>query len=72
MLLKEKLPWGQWKVGRINKLIKGRDQVVRSAELMMSSKKLLSRALNMLYPIECPETEALETKMISVPPKRTK
>ena len=62
VLFKEKLPWGQWKVGRINKLIKGRDQLVRSAKVMISSKKLLSRALNMLYPIEFPETEAFENK----------
>ena len=37
---------------------------------MMSSKKLLSRALNMLYPIECPETEALWNKNDISPSQR--
>lgn len=63
VLLKEKLPRGQWRVGRISELIRGRDQLVRSAKVRMPSKKLLTRALNMLYPIECPDNEILTTKV---------
>ena len=70
LLLKEKLPCGQWRVGRISQLIRGRDQVVRSAKIKTSSKKLLHRALNMLYPIECLRLRHLKLKMILALPMR--
>ena len=57
VLLKEKLPRGQWRIGRIFKLIEGRDQLVRLARVRLSSKMILTRALNMLYPIECPDQD---------------
>ena len=55
VLLKDKLPRGQWRIGRIERLIKGKDQLVRAAKVRLSSKKVFTRALNMLFPIECPE-----------------
>ena len=55
VLLKDKLPHGQWRIGRIERLIKGKDQLVRAAKVRLSSKKVFTRALNMLFPIECPE-----------------
>ena len=57
VLIKENLPRGQWKVGRISKLIKGKDDVIRSAKVMLPSKGSLHRALKLLYPIECPDNE---------------
>ena len=75
VLLKEKLPRGQWRVGRIIELIKGRDQLIRSANLKvrMPSKKVLTRALNMLYPIECPDHEMLtDANTVDVPSDDTK
>jgi len=54
VLIKENLPRGRWKTGAIHKLIKGRDQVVRSAKVLTSPNTYLHRALNLLYPIECP------------------
>ena len=51
------LPRDQWKVGRISQLVKGKDNVIRSAKVMLSSKRCLHRALKLLYPIECPNTE---------------
>ena len=35
VLIKENLPRGQWKVDRISKLIKGKDDVIRSAKVML-------------------------------------
>ena len=68
VLLKEKLPRGQWRIGRIVKLIEGRDQLVRSARVRLSSKTILTRALNMLYPIECPDQDNVT---VSAPVERT-
>ena len=62
VLIKENLPRGQWRVGRINKLIQGRDQVVRSAKVLLPSNKLLHRTLNQLYPIECPDDTIMRTE----------
>jgi len=55
VLVKEKLPRGHWRVGRIVKVIKGKDQEIRSARVMVAPNKYLNRAVNMLYPIECPD-----------------
>ena len=57
VLIKESLPRGQWKIGKISKLIKGRDNAIRSAEVTLPSRRCLHRALKLLYPIECPDTD---------------
>ena len=53
MLITESLPRGQWKIGKISKLIKGRDNAIRSAEVTLPTRRCLHRALKLLYPIEC-------------------
>ena len=57
VLIKESLPRGQWKIGKITKLIKGRDNLIRSAEVTLPSRKCLHRAIKLLYPIECPDND---------------
>jgi len=57
VLVKENLPHGHWRVGRIVKVIKGKDQEIRSAKVMVAPKKYLNRAVNMLYPTECPDCD---------------
>ena len=57
VLIRENLPRGQWKVSKISKLIKGKDNVIRSAKVMLPSRRCLHRALKLLYPIECPDNE---------------
>ena len=57
MLIKDNLPRGKWKIGKILELIKGRDQAIRSAKVLISPNKVFHRALNLLYPIECPEEQ---------------
>ena len=52
VLIKENLPRGWWKVGIIHELIKGRDQMVCSAKVLVSTNCFLRRVLNLLYPIE--------------------
>ena len=53
ILIKDNLPRGQWRVGKISELIKGRDERVRSVKVTVAPHKVLHRALNMLYPLEC-------------------
>ena len=54
VLIKENLPRGNWRVGRVIEVIKGKDQQIRSAKVKVAPKKYLNRAVNMLYPIKCP------------------
>ena len=61
VLIKEDLPQGRWKVGVIHELVRGKDQMVRSARVLISPNKCLHRALSLLYPIECPETKSMRS-----------
>ena len=55
MLIKESLPRSQWKIGKISKFIKGRDNAIRSAEVTLPTRRCLHRALKLLNLIECPD-----------------
>ena len=57
VLMKENLPQGNWRVGRVTEVIKGKDQQISSAKVMVAPKKYLNRAVNMLYLIECPDDD---------------
>lgn len=52
VLIKEDIPRGQWKMGKLIKLQHSRDGRVRSAEVRTSSSRVLRRPLNLLFPIE--------------------
>ena len=39
-------------------LIKGRDQLLQAAKVLVEPGTVLQRTLNFLYPIECPESSA--------------
>ena len=54
VLIKENLPRGRWKVGRISELIPSSDNQIRSAKIIVAPHKIIKRALNLLYSIECP------------------
>ena len=58
VLIKDDLPRGRWRLGRIQELIKSRDGQCRSARVLLASNKVIDRPLNILYPIKC-----LATKM---------
>ena len=50
--VKDKLPRGAWKMGRITELITGRDGEVRAAKVLLPSGCTVNRPLNCLYPLE--------------------
>ena len=51
--IKENLPRGAWKVGKILELISNTDGIERAAKILLPSKNIINRSLNMLYPLEC-------------------
>ena len=53
MLLKEDLPRGVWKMAKITELISSNDGKIRAAKVLLPTKKVLNRPLNLLYPLEC-------------------
>ena len=54
VLIKDDLPRGKWRIGKIHELIKSRDGEARSAKVLLPSQKLMGRPLNLLFPLECP------------------
>ena len=54
VLIKDDLPGGSWKIGRICELT-GVNQAedIRSGKVLPPTKRTLNRTLNLLYPIEC-------------------
>ena len=52
VLIKDDLPRGQWKLGKLNRLRLSRDGQIRSAEVKTATGKMLNRPLNLLFPIE--------------------
>ena len=60
VLIKDNLPRGTWRIGRIKELIMSRDEQVRSAQVILPNNKTIGRPINLLFPIECPLTDAQE------------
>jgi hypothetical protein len=52
VLIKDDLPRGSWRLGKIVNLETSRDGCVRSAKLLTSSGRILGRPLCLLYPLE--------------------
>ncbi|XP_062573876.1 uncharacterized protein LOC134235746 [Saccostrea cucullata] len=59
VLIKEDLPRGSWKIGRICDLTMSQDGQYRSGKVMLPNKRTLNRPLNLLYPIECTDKSDL-------------
>ena len=55
ILIKEDLPRGTWKIGKIIDLPVSYDGQIRSAKIMLPSKRLIIRTINFVYPLECDE-----------------
>ena len=53
ILIKDDLPRGSWRMGRIQDLITSRNGQIRSGKILLPSKKVLGGPLSLLYPIEC-------------------
>lgn len=52
VLVKEDIPRGCWKLGKITHLVTSHDGNIRSAKLVLSSGRTIGRPLNLLFPIE--------------------
>ena len=50
--LKEDLPRGSWKLGKIVELITSNDGNIRAAKVLLPTKNVVNRSLNLLYPLE--------------------
>ena len=61
VLLKEDLPRWVWKMGKITELISSGDGKIRAAKVLLPTKKVLKRPLNLLYPLECGSVQEIET-----------
>ena len=62
VLIKDNLPRGSWRMGRIRELVNSRDGHVRSAKVLLPSNRMVGRPLNLLYPVECQVTETDKTQ----------
>ena len=71
VLIKDNLPRGCWRIGRITELISSRDQQTRSTKVHLPSKKIPGRSLTLLYPIECSEKEEVEDEQMRTDPPVT-
>jgi len=60
VLMKDDLPRGCWKMGKISELTPSRDGHIRSAKVSTSSGRLLGRPLKLLYPIECSNADSVK------------
>ena len=48
------MPRGRWRLGRIEELAKSGDDEIRSAKVLLPSRKVIGRPLKLLYRNECP------------------
>ena len=46
-----------WRLGRVTKLIKGRDNVIRGAKIVLANKQWIGRPVEKLYPLEVSANE---------------
>ena len=53
VLIKDDLPRGNWRIGKNTELMTSFDEQVRAAKVVLATKRVISRPLNLLYPIEC-------------------
>ena len=53
VLIKNDIPRGNRRIGKITQLMTSFDEQVRSAKVILASKRIIGRPLNLLYPIEC-------------------
>ena len=53
VLIKDDLPRGNWRIGKITELITSFDNQIRAASVLLASQRTISRPLCPLYPSEC-------------------
>ena len=50
-----------WRLGRVTKLIKGQDNVIRGAKIVLANKQWIERPVEKLYPLEVSANELQPT-----------
>ena len=50
-----------WRLGRVTKLIKGWDNVIRGAKIVLANKQWIERPVEKLYPLEVSANELQPT-----------
>ena len=64
VLVKEEYaPRAAWSIGRVTDLYYSWDDEVRSATVRLPNGKVLNRALNFLFPMECPTIQTTESEV---------
>ena len=66
VLVKSQSPRTQWKLGRIKKLIEGRDGMVRAARVKQASGVEMRRPLQHLFPLEIRNGTLLENETTNI------
>ena len=61
-------PRANWKVGRVTEVIHSRDDLIRSARILMPTKRIITRPLSHLYPLEVSCTQPPDTLGPPPPP----
>ena len=57
IIKEDSIPRAVWKLGKIDKVVKGLDGHVRTAQIRLPSNKCVLRAINQLYPLEVPNPD---------------
>ena len=57
VLIKDELPRESWRMGKIQELVQSGNLQIRSAKVLLPSRKMIGRPLKLLYPIECPKSD---------------
>ena len=60
VLLKEDLQRVVWKMAKISELMSSNDGKIRAAKVLLPTKKVPHRSLNLLYPLECDSGREIE------------
>lgn len=70
VLIKDDIPRGCWRLGKVIHLASSFDGCIRSAEVQLSSGKVLRRPLNLLFPIETSKGDKSATSDKDIPTKQ--
>ena len=61
--VKDNIPRGAWKIGRIKGLLFNKEGHVRAANVMLPNKRSINRPLKLLYPLECDDIDSKDTNI---------
>ena len=73
MLLQEDLPRGVWKMAKITELISSNDGKIRAAKVLLPTKKVLNRPINLLSTrvVSCAISTEVNAEALEHPGKKS-